>query len=305
MSTYREIRSLVMALEQSSKVQERRNVAEKLQQKLALPEIRAKIAKEASSGDDVASRVKRRKALSELWRYIIRAAVVSMQKMVASKIRLRDVDILMPFKLLRCCDMPYETEEELPGILPYKPSFLSRSETKLVFNYCFDMLLDDTALELAERELLDNLAYLCSRKEYVANMRANREILAIMHEIVESRILADDLPPVPILVKTGIVFENLIDTASSLGVDLQLLFSSTVKMVADWCSHHSKDKINPHEMQHLMNGLATLLRSNLHQAVEPLSRHGRRIITFVRKAYPSAQTSDSRRELNEYIYAHL
>ncbi len=294
-----------MALEQSSKVQERRNVAEKLQQKLALSEVRAKIAKEASSGDDVASRVKRHKALSELWRYIIRAAVVSMQKMVASKVRLRDVDILMPFKLLRCCDLPYEIEEAVPGILPYKPSFLSRSETKLVFNYCFDMLLDDTALELAEQELLDNLVYLCSRKEYVANMRANREIHAIMHEMVESRILADNLPPVPVLIKTGMVFESLISTACSLGIDLQLLFPSSVKMVADWCSLHANDKINPHELQYLMSGLATLIRSDLHQAVEPLSRHGRRIITFVRKAYASVQPSDSRRALNEYIYAHL
>lgn len=305
MSTYREIRSLVMALEQSSKVQERRLVAEKLQQKLALAEVRAKLAWEASSGNDIASRVKRRKALSELWRYIIKAAVLSMQKMVSNKIRIREIDIVMPFKLIRCCDLPYEAEDDVPGILPYRPSLLSRSETKLVFNYCYDMLQDNTALELAELQLLENLAYLCSRKEYVANMRARREIHAIVQE-VESRILGDEQQyPIKILIATGEVFESLIDTACSLGIGMQLLISGCVKMVAQWCSRHSKGGGNPPEMNFLIKGLATLLRSDLHQSVAPLTRYGQRILSFVRKAHSSAVTSDSRRALNEYIYSHL
>lgn len=305
MSTYREIRSLVIALEQSSKVQERRLVADKLQQKLALAEVRARLAREAGSGNDIASRVKRRKALSELWRYIIKAAVVSTQKMVSSKVKLREADILMPFKLVRCCDLPYEPEDDVPGILPYRPALLSRSETKLVFNYCYDMLHDETALELAELQILENLAYLCSRKEYVANMRARREIHAIVQE-VESRILdADQEPIADIRIATGKVFESIVNTACSLGIGMQLLLPGCVKMVAEWCSRHSKRNGNPPEMIFLMKGLSTLLRSDLHQSVAPLTRHGQRILTFARKAHASAVTSDSRRALNEYIYAHL
>lgn len=305
MSTYREIRSLVVALEQSSRVQERRFVAEKLQQKLALAEVRIRLAREAGSGNDIASRVKRRKALSELWRYIIKAAVVSMQKMISSKVRLRDVDIVMPFKLVRCCDLPYEPEDDTPGMLPYRPALLSRAETKLVFNYCYDMLQDETALELAELPLLENLAYLCSRKEYVANMRARREIHAIVQE-VESRILDTDHDlTTDILIATGKVFERLIDTACSLGIGMQLILPGCVKMVAEWCSRHSKKVGNPPETAFLMKGFATLLRSDLHQSIAPLARHGRRILTFVRKAHASAVSSDARRALNEYIYVHL
>lgn len=293
-----------MTLEQSTKVQERRLVAEQLQQKLAMAEVRAILAKEAAEGNDIESRVKRRKALAELWRYIIRAAVLSMQKMVSTKIRLREIDIIMPFKLIRCCDMPYEAEDDVPGLLPYRPSLLSRSETKLVFNYCYDMLQDDIALELAEHQLLDNLAYLCARKEYVANMRAGKEMNAIVQE-VEIRILGDDPPPFKVRIAAGKIFENLIDTACSLGIGMHLLFSGCVKMVSEWCSKHSKvGGIQP-EMNSMMKGLATLLRSDLHQAVTPLTRHGRRILSFARKAHMSTSSSDSRRALNEYIYLHL
>lgn len=307
MSTYREIRALADELN-TAKVTRRRAAGEKLVQMLSLLEVRQRLVQEASRDNRrgaVAAAVQQRKALAQMWRYIILNAVVSVQTIARSaSAKLSSNDIDMPFKLLRCCDIVDDTTYSAS----YHPSKLSRKEVKLVFNYCYDLLQNETALELAEERLLGMMAYLCSRREYVACMRPHQEIHAIVQEI-EQRLTPKDPYSVDqsIINTAANIWENLLVTTTvELGIDMHLLMPGCIKIVAVWCKNTMEaERTGPTgEVAHVFKGLAALVRSDPEQAVAPLARHGRPILGLAKRRYTGGDTV-LRRALEEYFLAHL
>ena len=297
MKVYRRIRHLMHELG-SGTIAKRREAGQKLVQLLSDVQERSRLMQEA--GSDGA--VERQRALAEMWRYIILGAVDSVQEIALGtkvKARVTANDILLPFKLLKSCDAPYETKETML----YEPVKLSRKETKLVFTLCYDLLQDPTALQLAEKDLLKNLAYLCGRREYVAYMRPHQEMNAVVQE-VEKR-LVDQRGNDDILLYAGHVWENLLVTATKdLGMSMHLLMPGCVKIVAAWCQ--LPESSGPRgEVPLILRGLAALLQSDLEQAVAPMTRHGRPILSFVGKGYTKAPSELDREARHEYILAHL
>jgi len=313
MSTYREIRSLAQELN-SPRIRQRRAAGEKLQQMLSMAEVRRRLAQEAGAAaagrqgnegrDRRSINVERRMALSEMWRYIILNAVLSVQAIAQGSSKMTETDILMPYKLIKCCDLPYEN----PEMAIDEPSKLSRKETKLVFTYCYDMLQNEAALDLAEVQLLEMLAYLCGRKEYVAYMRPHLEMHAVVQEIEHRLIPKSDKNSVQpdVGLVCAKIFENLISTSSHLGIGLHLLMAGCVKFVATWCVNMSnRERQGPTaELPHLFRGLAILIKSDVEQAIVPLTRHGRPILSFCKRCYVNADVAH-RAALDEYFLSHL
>lgn len=304
MSTYREIRSLAQNLS-SSKLRDRRAAGEKLQQHLSMAEVRRRLAQEAAAtaSSQGPSAVKQRKALSEMWRYIILNAVLSVQTTArASKLTLND--ILMPFKLIRCCDLPDEQESTLTR---YEPSKLSRKTTKQVFSYCYDMLQDENALALAELQLLEMMAYICARKEYVAHMRPHLEMHAVVQEVETRLTEADEASIRPeVMLVAGRIFKNLLASAYVLGIGMHLLMPGCVKIVAAWCVNnlHRQRNRPTAELPHIFRALSVLLKSDVEQAIAPLTRHGRPILSYAKRCYSSVD-ENHRSALDEYFLSHL
>jgi hypothetical protein len=305
MSTYREIRSLTYELG-GSKMAARRAAGEKLIQMLSLPEVRNRLMQEASTLGGTAGVIQRRKAIAEMWRFIIQNAIVSVQTMVSrsSKQRLTLTDIGMPYKLLRCSHMPYEITEDS---ISYEPPKLSRKVAKMVFTFCYDMLQEDVVLpDRADAELLSLMAYICNRREFLAYMRPHLEVHAVIEEVEKRLIGTTD--GVESNKYAAQVWENVLVTCTrDLGVGLHLLMPGCVKIMATWCQAFTRTNrihaINS-ELPHLLKGLTALLMSDPEQAVAPLTRHGRHILSLMLKDQ-YFDTDDHRQCRYEYFMAHL
>lgn len=307
MRVYREIRTLALELK-SPKIRERRSAAEKLQNRLSLAEVRRRLSEEAAgSSTGFLARVRRRKILAELWRCIIVNAVMSAKSTSNSSSKLTVSDIVCPFKLLRCCDTPDDHTDTKDPFTRYEPSRLSRKEVEIVFTYCYEMLGNETALALAEPQLLDMLAYICSRKEYVAYLRPYPEMQKIMQE-VEHRLLAHETrtDSSDVSLRAAKVFENIIRTTMELGVSINLLMAGCVKLASAWCSSQllRERTRSISELTHLMRGLAILLQGEPVQAISPLTRHGKPILSFAKRLYNTAD-ENQRSAIDDFFKAHL
>ena len=295
-STYLEIRALANELN-STKVRDRRAAGEQLQQRLSRVEVRQRLAQEAQGNSQ---------ALAEMWGLILMNAIVSVQKMIGkTSTKVTATDLLLPFKLLRCCNLDDTNNNNNNMYQESASSKLSRKTTKLVFSYCYDLLQDDNALELAEVHVLEMMAYLCARKEYVAYMRPHVEMHAVVQQ-VEMRLTStdDDVRPPVVVVTAGQIFENLLTTSKALGVGMHLLLPGCIKMLAIWCANNRNTNRTAVGFSHIFRGLSALLSSDPEQAIAPLTRHGRPILSFAKRRYSFANGKD-RNALEEYFLAHL
>ena len=289
MSTYLEIRRLSSQLS-STKVTERRSAGERLQSMLSLLEVRQKLKREAKGGH---------RGLAEMWRYIILNAIVSVQSLANSKKKIQPSDINLPFKLIKSCDTPDEKGA------PFEPSKLSRKEAKLVFTYCYEMLQDECILEMEEVGLLDFMAYICKGRTYVAYMRPHQEMIAIVKEVEKRLLPEDESAELSSEIKdmAASIWENLLVTCTrELGIGLHLLMPWCIRFVALWCQRNRSNTGSYKLIKHLYRGLAALIESDLEQAVVPLSRHGRSILSFAKRQYAFIQAQPA---LDEYFLAHL
>lgn len=193
MATYRRVRQLVEELSKTTAVQKRRNAGKELQELMMKPEIRKNLANEAgqaimqrregvggqrSRKSDVSLRVARRKALSSLWRSIVRAAVVAVESLYEGKTKFTEGDVNLLYKIIQACDIANEGFENA-----YSNSKLTRKETRLVTRLCLRLLEDEDVLKSAESRLLDILDFICSSSEYVTHFKPYAEI----QDIVEVR----------------------------------------------------------------------------------------------------------------------
>jgi hypothetical protein len=315
MSTYQSIRSLAKRLLEEKNVTQRRLAAKELENLLANPAIRRKLASEVTPPAHKRGResihVAQRNALAQVWRYIIQNAVLSSQKSVANaKSKLTVDDVTLPWKMLRLCSKVEEDFGSPPNLRG--TATLSRNETKLLTQYCLDLLDNDAALEVAEVVMLEMLEHMCSRREFVAYFKPHSEMRLILQE-VENRINSpvDDLSVARAAsLKASKIFKNLMCTASDLGMGMHLVLPGCVKMVAEWCASHSTVDIsvavNKPELPFLLSGIACLLRSEPEQSVAPLTRHGRPFMRIAMRCYRAFPKSGEKQgPLTEYFSSHL
>jgi len=310
MSTYREICSLSKDMLDESSVTKRRNAALQLQSKLGQLQVRRRLALEATPPAHKRGRMTiqqaRHKALSHMWRTVIQNAVLAVQKITTGKrSKLTVADIMLPYKLLQYCDMP---DEGVDNASLRFPSKLSRKVTKRVVKYCLDMLDDEEALHVAEVQLLEMMAYMCSRREYVAYFRPSKDIQFIMME-VEKRISDEDVSvSYAAMAAAGSVFQNIMTTTTELGIGMHIWMPGCIKLVASWCANmyeQTRNNTRPiAELGPLLRGLTALIRSNPEQAIAPLTRHGRAILGFCKNRYVTADLID-RNALTGYFLCHL
>lgn len=299
MGTYREIKSLVKDLRES-KVKNRRAAGDKLQLLLSQSEVRKKLAAEVfiPSGGSRSMLRTRMLALSEFWRYIIQSAISSVQFISDGKSKLTDCDILLPYNLIRLCDL---CDDGNDATIKLSSPKLDKQTTRMVFEYCMDMLDNKLTLDLAELPLLQMMSYMCSRGEYVAHFKPTGEINAII-EIVKIRILSEDGSlPHAVVLEASKIFENVIKTSLELGIGLEVLSSDCIKLVASWCNSTRSNAIVS-ELPHVMNALSILIDSNPEQCIVPMSRFGQSILSFAKVQYKNTLHQPS---LNKYFLSHL
>ena len=311
-STYFQVRELVDVLIETKAVVKRRAAGTQLQEMLSRPEIRQRLALEAEGGTasssphqgcmfDPSRAVRRRRTLSEMWRMIVRGAVLAVNDIATGKSKLSLGDITMLYKIIQACDMGNEGFENA-----YSTTKLSRREVKSVTKLCLALLEDDYALQIAELQLLELLAFPCSRREYVAHFRPQPELQIILEE-VEKRLLAEE----DSLTRgtrdvAAKLFANVIHTSDDLHMSLHLILSDALKLVSNWCSQAIKRDNLRHvsELSDLFNGVTTLLYSNPEQAVAPLTREGKAILSFAKRRYANADETQ-RHALNRYFQCHM
>jgi hypothetical protein len=273
---YDDIVRLRKKLLEANKVTDRREAAEDLLALLGDPQKRRRLFLGVPVAEDegrAAAQNKRHLAVSNIWQVLLKTAIKYVNLFRNGKAKLRANDILLPFNLLKLCDMPvYENE----------PSKLSKPLTKELLEFCLDMLDDAAKLDLEGLEdgLLQMLAYECSRREFVAYFRPDQEITAILKE-VESRLLAEDET---ISLLAAKVFYNLTKTAEDLGIGLHLFISGALHMVAKW----TKKKTRNLEAIHLLlGGISVLLAMHPDLSVAPLARYGKPLLTLAKGSLAS------------------
>lgn len=310
MSVYNKIRGLVNDLS-STRVTERRAKAVELNQLLADVNIRRRVAMEAGGQVGGTARlVSQRAALTEMWRMIIQKAI-HVKQLNSSKAKLTLEDVMMPFRLF----MRYiDSERDEWMIDPHIPlkyqcsSMLSKAETKNLFQLCFDLLHDDRVvggIPKARVELLNMMNVLCSRRDVVVYMRPMVQTVAVL-KLVEDCLLAEDKPDFTICAATARIFCSLIRTMDELDMGMQLTMAGSVKFVALWCVESLKNlEIEQVELPYLFQGLSVLLKSDLELAVASVTRHGRPILSLVKKRYAKGVVEEHISAMNDYLIAHL
>lgn len=270
---YSKIVHLRKQLVEASSVKKRREHADKLLDLLNDADIRRRLVQEVpvAEGDGrVAVRNKKHVAVSKLWQVLLKSSIKYVNVIMSGKAKLAANDALFPFNLLKLCDKPVYDNE---------PSKLSKLLTKDLLQYCLDMLDDTPTLEIEglERDMLAMLAYICSRKEFVAHFRPDQQISAILEESERRLLVQEDAST---SMEAARVFSNLMKTAADLGIGLQLFVSGTLAMVAKW----TKQKIHNLEMiQLLLGGVSVLLASHPDLAVAPMTRYGKPVVALAKR----------------------
>lgn len=318
--TYNQISALSRDLGDNA-VKKSRAAGDGLIKMLGEERVRRRLAEEATPTDlqpgDPGVQAIRRKALAQIWRLVITRAIASVENIrdeTKKKTKLTDADIRLPFKLLQLCDMP----DELFGADTPK---LSRVETKLVLNYCINMLCwEDNKVKDTHggvRSLLQMLSHICSKREHVAYFRPDQQVNVILQELERFLLIQEEdddderersVAQLPFVVDPDIahlcakIFGELLATLHDLGIALHLILPGTLKMVAKWC-HQNRHRSDLSGFAGILSGAAVLLRSSPDLAVAPLTRYGRPILSFVRKRLGRPGPLDA--ALTEYLLRHL
>lgn len=309
---YNEIKGLRKQLDDAGAVKKSRAASERLLVMLSDPDVRRRLAVEATPDAPPPGRslrAIRRAALAEMWRVLIQSAITSAHLIARKgKSKLTNQDLRLPLKLLELCDKPDEVFDEAT-------SKLGREQIKLLYSYCMTMLDDDQTLLIdgGEKTLLTMLAYICSRREFVAYFKPEQQISAILEE-VEKRLLLDDgegdSSCSPEIVQIAAkIFGNLLSTCQDLGIGLHLILPGTIKLVASWCHQNEEERSFLDETVHLLSGASILLRSNPDVAIAPLSRHGRPILQLVKRSLGKLDLQKASKPyvaaLTEYLLRYL
>lgn len=299
---YDEIRALSNELSTGqSKVTKRRATGARLLELLSKEKNRNKLNEKATTlalQRGYSHAKARRWAVSVVWTPIITSAFNSAQQLARDgKCKLTADDVKLPLRLLHFSDKSTDGHQ----IKLESTCKLEEKNVRRILQFCFEMLEDDTARELAELELMSTLIFLCERVDYVSFLRPV-DVLAIL-SLVES-CLSDEQEG-DIEVAAARMFGAVLESCYELGIGLHLLVSRSVQVVARWCKNHIESvTASPPEQAHLFRGLTALLRFDPDQAIKPLTRYGRIILRWAKRSYQGANAS-TRHAVHGYLIAHL
>jgi hypothetical protein len=219
----------------------------------------------------------------------------------SKKVKLTESDIKLPLRLLYYSDNSTEGNR----IKLESTCRLSESNVKKVLRFCFDMLANDDAREAAEIDLLNTIVFLCERVDYVAYLRPHTDIMEIM-PIIDVCLSQDGRD---ISVAAARIFGSVFESCYELGLGLHLLMPNAIKCVSAWCRERleASNRANYdglRELPYLLRGVTALIRSHPEQAIRPLTRRGRYILSLALRSYPKADSAN-RNAMHGYFLAHL
>jgi hypothetical protein len=293
-TTYDEVRRLCDCVRNTKAVVKRRKFGLELVTFLSKAEVRRRLTMEASK-----SFKRRREVLSAVWRLVVESFVMAMENHLSGKTKLLISDMNMLYKVIVLVDKANEGFENA-----YSTAKLAKKEAKKVTRLCLGFFEEDAVLNISdpndELQLLEFLAFICSKKEFVAHFKPHSELQVIMEE-VEKRISSGSGAITQLAAAT--VFANTIETCSSLKMSLNLIMPGAIKLIAGWCATNLTNS-RPIALTNLIRGVTLIVNSNPEQAVAPLTRHGRPILSFAKKRYPSADEMQ-RNALNQFFQCHM
>jgi hypothetical protein len=317
--TYDQIRSLASQLQQANAVTRRRELGHRLEELLANYDVRRRLAAEAAPPatggrqrtDDLSPPAKRCHALSQLWTAVLTAAFGAVTRTFTSpKTKLTLDDIRLPHRLLQAAGQPDGAFEDADGMT--RVTGIPRLSKKVLRNtlkFCLDMLESERVANVPGGEvlMLEMLAHLCSKPDYVAQFKWLADFERVMSEItlrMTPKVEREEGQAFDIAVKA---FDALLQSCHHLGIDMHMFVSDNLKLVSEWCSGHLKEgsfNANSAARPHMLNAVAVVLYSHPDHAIGPMKRYGRQVVRFCKRAYANA-TGIHLEAMNNYLLAHL
>lgn len=239
----------------------------------------------------------KRYAITTLWTTIIESAFHSASKLVHDgKCKLTADDVNLPLRLLH-----YSDKSSVGNRIKLESTCkLSQKSVKRIFSFCNDMLETDEARKLAEMDILNTLIFLCERVDYIAYIET-KDILGIL-AAAEGGLNREDGA---ISTASARIFGAILESCQELGIGMHIFMGMSVRMVSRWCHKHNETaKSSPREQAFLFRGLIALLRVHPEQAIAPMKKYGKRILSYARRSYEYA-TSSNRHAIHGYLIAHI
>ena len=308
---YREISTLGINL-RNDKVRVRRQAGVELIKKLSDRRLRDRLAEEAAvasasnlggdGGDNG------RKAICSMWRILINNAIHSAVQVMSKKknIKVTKQDIELPFHLLRICDGSIKEHNNLDKLASGLGSKMSKNEISALLEYCFDMLLDEKALEVAHKELLSMFEYLLSSPHYVVHFCPKNGISDCLAEI-ENNLFSTSLSPDLLSIVIN-AFAGLIRVCTcTLRIGMHKYLHKCIKIVSDCFSATSQSQftLTLESKKKIFTVAINLMAAHPEQAIASIEQHGRDMFIFARKCYISTHGNSYKDVFIDYFSVHL
>lgn len=307
-SAYSKIKDLSNKLRAETRVVQRRKIGEELKNLLTKSETRRQLAEESTpkcaDSDDPSLNASKCIAMAQLFTMTIGAAIGSANKIRAgkSKAKLTDADILLPCKILLACVEPDETFDGGSLAIPKIP----KKTVRAVLGYCLNMLADEEANEICERDLLEMLKHLCSRPEYVGFF--HRKYFTVILDELSHRLTVERQRENPDVFSSAAgTLDFLFQTCRSLGIQMNPFVPDIVQMIADFCRIHISEeswKKSGAGASNLYNALASIFYSHPETSIGSIKRVGRPLVAFWKKTY-SSKSGAEKDALNKFMLAYM
>ena len=217
--TYNEISRLTTTLTSSTNITSQRAAASKLLSKLADAKIRSRLASESASSAVSSGTASNcgyydpNKALRQIYRVAIRAAVFSSGKTLHGKSKCKLEDVILPLKILQHIDSDSDAvQKSISSSQDYfyqdepftydsfnryrntnsTKTHLGPSEIQSLLKYCLECLDNEDAKAVAEVDLMNMLCRLCSRGDYVCHFHSREDVGYILSQIHPRLLGIDD-----------------------------------------------------------------------------------------------------------------
>lgn len=305
---YDKIISLTGQLSNSSNtVPRRREIAKELEQQLSNHDVRKRLAVETSirdrtDGFSIAAR--RCHALSMLWSNALsRCILMCKEIMNESKAKFTIEDIRLPDKILRASSQPDDAFDSNGLGIPK----LSKKSVRSALKFCLETLQNENIPRGGEQIMMDMLAFLCSKDEYMGCFKYAVDFRNVLSEIFYRLTKQEDMVAPMIFESASKAFGNFFCTCSRLGIEFHSFISDSLEIVSEWCKINiQRNTVNSSSSsrQYFFNAIANMLGSHPDHSIGPLKRFGRHILRYCKRAYTTAQ-GVHKEALNRYILSHL
>lgn len=299
-AVYNRIARLTNRIKEESGATKRRALCNELRELLGVQSNREMLLQEGHGA---------KKALSAVWTMIIKAALFSAAKASKKSNKYVKEDVLFPYYMLVRLDEFAKFANT--------DSLLATKEVKELLTYCLNLLAIEGALNVAEADLMNMLEHMCSRPDYVAHFRSDREIQNILSEL-EVRLAMISKPKKgqqrehQFFEKAAKALATLLNTVKSLGTGMQMLIPSVLTVIDTWCRDYLHrirfENLRTSEIlgvEHMFGAAAAILSSHPEHAIFELSVRGRGTFKLAKKCYLNEASKKNKEALIEYFLAHL